>query len=274
MSSTPDVEQPWRSAELMESLYHGKELTIEDIAERWECAPSTISRWLSRHEIKTRRRGPGTPEKLTDPEWLRERYVVEKQNGVEIAEELGCDRNAVYRWLKKHGIPTRQAGKIPHYPKLTDGEWLEEKYVEEGRGVERVASLVGCSPKLVRKWLTRHGIDTRPQPAVFNNELDGEPAGYNFGPNWDEKRAQALDRDEYECQVCGIGDEEHRETHGDGSGLCVHHITPRVEYIVAGELDYVKANRLQNLITVCLRCHGAVEGMGEVETRDLIEGDT
>ena len=143
----------------------------------------------------------------------------------------------MYRWLKKHNIPIREKGTPPEYDVLTDREWLQDRYVQEEIGICRIATSVGCSPKVVRKWLDRHGIETRPQPSVFSNERPEGPAGGYFGPNWDEQRSRALERDRFQCRMCGLDQEDHRGKHG--VGLHVHHITPRVEYIGEdGDLDY------------------------------------
>lgn len=69
------------------------------------------------------------------------------------------------------------------------------------------------------------------------------------GANWKEQREKALKRDGYHCQICNkqIG----RKGHDYG----VHHIKPFREF----DGDYLKANQLSNLITLCRRCHVDVE---------------
>lgn len=70
--------------------------------------------------------------------------------------------------------------------------------------------------------------------------IDGR--SYSRGEDWKEKRLLALQRDDYTCQDCGI--KERR-------GLQVHHIIAWAE---------TKDNSLENLITLCLKCHGEIEG--------------
>lgn len=260
--------QPWQWGELLEKLYVEYELTVEEIAARWECVPSTISRWLKRHGLEAARRGPGTPDELTDEEWLHARYCIEEHNGIEIATELGCSPSAVYRWLKKHSITIRP-GQRPQYTELTDKEWLQSKYIDEGMGFSRIARLVGCDERVVRKWISRHDIPTRPQSSGFDNQRENGPAGRCFGPNWEEQRAEALERDGHICRVCGITAIEHRKRHGETTGLAVHHIVPRVEFIEDGTFDHLNANRVENLLTVCLSCHAIVEGKKRDEVVDL-----
>lgn len=70
-----------------------------------------------------------------------------------------------------------------------------------------------------------------------------------YGPNWDEQREKARERDNYTCQGCGVSEEQlSRE-------LSVHHIVPRREYRDGDDFDYEEANRLDNLISHCSPCH-------------------
>ena len=70
----------------------------------------------------------------------------------------------------------------------------------------------------------------------------------SFGDNWHEQREKALERDDYECQDCELGNEQHQQTFGHG--LHVHHLTPRSEFE-----DLEKANEVENLVTLCNPCH-------------------
>jgi len=70
----------------------------------------------------------------------------------------------------------------------------------------------------------------------------------NRGPNWKKQRAATLVRDNYTCRRCGITQEEY------GAALDVHHIRRRGDFT-----DLREANRLENLVTLCERCHSQVE---------------
>jgi len=72
----------------------------------------------------------------------------------------------------------------------------------------------------------------------------GDPNDY--GPNWQEVRRSARERDGYRCQVCRAP-EEGVEHH-------VHHKAPFRQFP-----SYHQANRLENLITLCPTCHSRVE---------------
>lgn len=83
-----------------------------------------------------------------------------------------------------------------------------------------------------------------------------------YGPNFSKQRKKVLERDNHQCQACGKGKDE--------TELHCHHIIPYKEFrypIFEGnpiknplaEFDWKRANRLDNLITLCKSCHPKVE---------------
>lgn len=65
-------------------------------------------------------------------------------------------------------------------------------------------------------------------------------------------RQAVLKRDNRTCQVCGMTDREHRVKYG--RGITVDHKQGGGRYAV------VKDHRLENLWTLCLKCHGKKDG--------------
>ena len=76
-----------------------------------------------------------------------------------------------------------------------------------------------------------------------------------YGPNWHEQRRRAIIRDQARCQDCGMTMPESLEEFG--AELTVHHETPLREFVDGDDLDHEAANRLENLVTLCVSCHGA-----------------
>jgi predicted HNH restriction endonuclease len=86
-----------------------------------------------------------------------------------------------------------------------------------------------------------------PEPSV---EASRKPRNkYYASAEWQELRSQALERDRYQCKSCGMTEKEHQEEFG--KGLNVHHKTDLAEFE-----DSDKANSLDNLETLCAKCHG------------------
>lgn len=84
------------------------------------------------------------------------------------------------------------------------------------------------------------------------NYRHGESKTLKYGPLWSERRKQALRRDQYRCQRCGLTDAESRERFG--AELSVHHRTPFVEFE-----SRENAHELDNLVSVCKECHHTIE---------------
>mgnify|MGYP006273224951 FL=1 len=88
---------------------------------------------------------------------------------------------------------------------------------------------------------------------VSINKAHGVVDGHlDYGPNWETQRRKALDRDDHECQHCGLTNDEHLAQWDHG--LHVHHRTKRRKFD-----DYREANRLENLVSLCRSCHLEIE---------------
>ncbi len=71
------------------------------------------------------------------------------------------------------------------------------------------------------------------------------------GRNWESQKRQALKRDNNKCQMCGIKGKVGRGR----NDLSVHHIKPYREF----KGNWLLANNLSNLITLCRVCHEQAE---------------
>lgn len=117
-----------------------------------------------------------------------------------------------------------------------------------------------CSAECIREWKSR----TKGAYMRANRERFSGPNSWNWvgaclrknisyrGPDWREIAEKARRRDDYGCKHCGMTAEEHKTKWG--SLLEVHHIIPFYEFT-----DHKKANRLDNLVTLCKSCHMAAD---------------
>lgn len=78
-----------------------------------------------------------------------------------------------------------------------------------------------------------------------------------FGPNWEEQREKVLERDNFECVICGMSNKIHKEEFNQS--IHVHHIRPRKEFVEDGDFNYIEANEVDNLISLCNSHHRSVE---------------
>ena len=164
--------------------------------------------------------------------------------------------------LEKAGLTPSKRYGIP------DEELLEE--------LVTIADEVGRTPTIEEfNALSEHGSSTYRyrwdswKDAVLEAGLEPREHGVttierqvvdDYGPNWEEQRRKALDRDGWECLLCNMTNEMHKEAYT--YGLEVHHVTPIRHFRpFESEEDYERANDLSNLRTVCCPCHKEWEGV-------------
>lgn len=156
--------------------------------------------------------------------------------------------------------------------KVCHGEWISKNAVGENasrwKGGHRTISCAQCGTELKRPQnvLDRSEkifCDKDCYSAWMSDNKTGEAhplwtGGYKnyYGPNWKRQRQAARERDGHICQECGKTREE------NGKELDVHHIIPFRKFkYKAGENDnYLQANQLDNLTTLCTNCHSKDKG--------------
>lgn len=83
----------------------------------------------------------------------------------------------------------------------------------------------------------------------------------DYGPNWEEQRRRARQRDGYRCRQCGAAETA-------GRPHAVHHLRPFRDFAYRrGEnTNYIQANALENLITLCPACHRQAEAARQLRS--------
>lgn len=117
-------------------------------------------------------------------------------------------------------------------------KWCQKEFVEWAYRQPRF-----CSRQCNAEWSSR-----QPKPTTRRAGVVPER-----GANWKLQRRAALERDGYKCAICG-----RKMLAGKRRNIHVHHIQPY--RLFAG--DYLAANALPNLITLCSKCHTQVERLG------------
>lgn len=147
----------------------------------------------------------------------------------------------------------------PDHPRWKGGK-VRRACVVCGGFVERypsgfVSEVVLCSESCRGKWLS----------GSFEGE--GHPnwkGGGNeeYGSGWRTVRKKALERDGYQCVVCGVTRTEM------GRNPDVHHIVP-VRRFAGSEVHEVEdAHRLDNVVSLCISCHRKAE-FGKISRETL-----
>lgn len=93
-------------------------------------------------------------------ETLRELYIDKGLSLREVADELGCSKRTVQRWMDNHGIPTDPSTHDQTGP-WRDRETMVELYKERGLSIQQVADELGTAQGTIQSWLDKHDIETR-----------------------------------------------------------------------------------------------------------------
>lgn len=146
------------SKERLEEMYHGKGMSITDMAEELGVARSTLYGYMKHLDIKFR----GKKVKISEDK-LRQLYLEGKASAPEIATIYGCSESTVYRRMREYGIERRDPGDYSH-PKI---DWepcadcgTEYGEVPEGKGhrtpVRTDGSRFGFNGVLCNRCYQRH----------------------------------------------------------------------------------------------------------------------
>jgi hypothetical protein len=103
-----------------------------------------------------------------------------------------------------------------------------------------------CSRDCYARWMSENRVGEECPAWQEENRPDGHRKGY--GKNWEETRQDIIEQAGYECEECGVSNEEHKMN--KGHGLHVHHIEPLRTFDSIEE-----ANKENNLEALCAGCH-------------------
>lgn len=148
-------DRPYHDDETLRRLYHDKELSQSEIADRFDVKPNTISEWMSRHDITTRPH-QDAPHKSADV--LRYLHHEEKLSLKEMGERLDRSHSTILHWMKKHDIPRRSANRKRYT--IPEDE-LRRLYVDERKSAYECAEEFGCTPPIIRARLQENDIPIR-----------------------------------------------------------------------------------------------------------------
>jgi len=133
-------------------------------------------------------------------------------------------------------------------------ERIRALYHSEDMTQEEIAEELGCSAPRISVAMQELEMETRTKGSRKGEKHHKWNGGTRERPwSWRHARKDALERDGYECQSCGMTESEHQDKFSQS--LHVHHKIP-----VGDFEDFETANQLSNLITYCAGCHRRIEG--------------
>ncbi|MFQ3320213.1 MAG: hypothetical protein ACI80F_002290 [Natronomonas sp.] len=191
--------------------------------------------------------------------------------GKETAECDICGSEFEYYSSEKKGLychtcvneePWRHTPDISgeNNPRWSGGEqelacdWCDSKVVRQQNNIN--GEHVFCSTDCQSEWLSE----------AFTGEGHPNWRGgieANYGRGWNRVRKQALERDGYECVLCGTSKEEL------GRNPDVHHIVPVRAFVETPATTEIDAHYLKNVVSLCPACHRKAE-FGRVSREVLV----
>lgn len=234
----------YKDKETLTKLYVNDGLSSRQIAEKSTVTYKTILAWLERYGIEKRGVGGELPiatfytgyetSSGSGYEFWRTKVNGEKTT-VRVGRLLAvaeygfdevCRKNVYY----KNNIPWDNR---PENISLVSKEKQGKVQLEKENPMENPET---------RKKVSESRLTTE-HPHIKEGKI-----GSYRGHDWNKQRTKALDRDKRECQECGIDEQEIK------SSLHVHHIVPYRAFDSSK-----KANKLDNLTSLCPACHSTIE---------------
>jgi len=252
------MDRRYRDPDFLEEQYVEQQKSAAEIADLCGVSSSAVSRYLHRHGVN---RSP----RHQNRDWLSEQYVEEGRDQADIADDCGVATTTICHWLGKFGITDGDAyetdvcnvcGESFRYaPSLRNGLYCSNSCAHEPDKNKVEVSCAGCD-KSFERWPSLDTEYCSLDCWSENTASDSDPSTLYAGI-WQKRRRQAMRRDGFECVVCGISNQEHKELFG--RSLEVHHEVP-VRLFDAWDCPIEDAHSLRNLTTVCRTHHPDAPG--------------
>lgn len=263
------MTEKYKNKEYLSELYLEKGYTMKEIAEENSISVSTVSKYLSKNDIESRRRGPkreiteemliedikSCSEEYEDRSITMQEYEnMGKYSPNTAIDRFGCWSNALeecnlipQKNISKEVI--KQEVKEIYKRKSKNGKLKQQTFNKESTiSIDTVWRKFGSWNSLLEEI----NIPTFDWEEDFTREKNPYwKGGYSkyYGPNWRKQRRKCRERDNHTCQRCGKTNDREPD---------VHHIKPVHEYDV--QTEYKEMNRISNLICLCAKCHQEIEG--------------
>lgn len=122
--------------------------------------------------------------------------------------------------------------------KIISCDWCKKEIIRIPAGIKKHNF---CSTSCMGKYQTKNYSGENSKHWV------GDYQKY-YGSDWNHQRNAARERDNFECQFCGINETVRQHD--------VHH---KKAFATFGIERHIEANELNNLITLCNSCHSKIE---------------
>ena len=212
----------YKDKEWLKNAYYEEERSLSDIADEFDVTIESVRYYMEKFDFPRRRRGAREGEK--NPAWKGGPKMV-------VCENCGEEFETT-RWKAENDLATYCSKDCKH-------EHFQERYAGEGNHQYGVRGEANSTYGRTGEDHPMHGVTGPENP----NWAGG--GQWRDDSRWFKARADVLDRDDGECQECGLTNAEHVEQYG--YEIHVHHIEP--------VSDGGEKFDTENLVTLCADCH-------------------
>lgn len=162
-----------------------------------------------------------------------------------------CSPACRIAWVSKH-----TTAMPPHKSR-------EEHWAWKGVSAERPCDECGAIFRPRSRPKNNHFFCSKTCNAAYHSKHYAGPNSprwlggsiHYYGPNWNAQKRAARKRDDYRCHYCGKPQKKNKHA------LDVHHVKPFREfgYVLGLNDNYLQANELSNLVSLCKHCHRLAE---------------
>lgn len=150
--------------------------------------------------------------KFRDREWLFQKYVVEKLSMRQIAQEAKCSDGTIWKWLRKHAIPTRSKSEaMKLYDRTPEHQANLNKAVKAAK--ESDPTFRARMSAIIRKQRERHP-ETK---AKISQNTRAAMADKELRKRLSLKRAQNI------VKGASSGNAEHGQFYSEKNGLTMRY---------------------------------------------------
>lgn len=246
IKSDYEVDQDLNDKERLKKLYLDQGYTTYEIADEFDCCEYTVRHRLKKFNIERRSKSDYVDGLLKNADELRRLYHGEHMTMSDIAELVEVGPSGVRHWMKKHGIETKRGPK--EHPELSKNKQeLEKLYIEDELSTREIAEMFEVDESTIYRHLEKNGVDIRSLSEAWAVKESQQDRLY-YGAEWSKRREKAIQSADECCEVCEMDRDEHKNKFG--FDLHVHHIRKMRKFESTKE-----ANKLKNLLSVCVRCH-------------------
>jgi len=231
--------QKYRDKDWLKREYYQKGRSITDIADELGVDHTTISKWRRKLDIPKPDKRVSLECPVCGDEFSRLESQVKRAKHANV-----CSRECLYK-ARSMGIIGREVDGGYDISETTEtreckhcGDSFETTLSEDYKHCSRECFLSAHSDRMAGEG----------NPAYIDGS-SYENRG-NHGPHWDKERLRCYERDNFTCRRCGEKCISKSDYNGENGA----------KIIQAHHIDKDGGNDLENLLTLCARCHGEVEG--------------